>query len=140
MRCYDQDNKNFTKNYEMARVTGLEPATSGVTGQHSNQLSYTRALLLNQFNIGTSGRVRVSFVYVKQAYAFFKKNYQTSSLALRLEKFFLKGVSFNYCSLYRAISSAGRAPRLHRGCREFESLIAHHYFYTPCNLSVSRIF
>ena len=26
----------------MARVTGLEPATSGVTGQHSNQLSYTR--------------------------------------------------------------------------------------------------
>ena len=29
---------------EMARVTGLEPATSGVTGRHSNQLSYTRAL------------------------------------------------------------------------------------------------
>ncbi len=29
----------------MARVTGLEPATSGVTGRHSNQLSYTRAFL-----------------------------------------------------------------------------------------------
>ena len=28
---------------KVARVTGLEPATSGVTGQHSNQLSYTRA-------------------------------------------------------------------------------------------------
>ncbi|EGE55695.1 hypothetical protein RHECNPAF_8900111 [Rhizobium etli CNPAF512] len=27
-----------------------------------------------------------------------------------------------------AISSVGRAPRLHRGCREFESLIAHHFF------------
>ena len=27
---------------EVARVTGLEPATSGVTGRHSNQLSYTR--------------------------------------------------------------------------------------------------
>ena len=27
----------------------------------------------------------------------------------------------------RAISSVGRAPRLHRGCREFESLIAHHF-------------
>ncbi len=27
----------------VARVTGLEPATSGVTGRHSNQLSYTRA-------------------------------------------------------------------------------------------------
>jgi hypothetical protein len=28
---------------KVARVTGLEPATSGVTGRHSNQLSYTRA-------------------------------------------------------------------------------------------------
>ena len=28
----------------MARVTGLEPATFGVTGRHSNQLSYTRAI------------------------------------------------------------------------------------------------
>ncbi len=28
---------------EMAGVTGLEPAASGVTGQRSNQLSYTPA-------------------------------------------------------------------------------------------------
>ena len=28
----------------MARLTGLEPATSGVTGRHSNRLSYNRAL------------------------------------------------------------------------------------------------
>ena len=34
--------EGFTE-VEMARVTGLEPATSGVTGRHSNQLSYTRA-------------------------------------------------------------------------------------------------
>ena len=26
----------------LARLTGLEPATSGVTGRHSNQLSYNR--------------------------------------------------------------------------------------------------
>ena len=32
---------------KMARVTGLEPATSGVTGRHSNRLSYTRALDLS---------------------------------------------------------------------------------------------
>lgn len=35
----------------------------------------------------------------------------------------------------RAISSVGRAPRLHRGCREFESLIAHQ---TPSRFCVSR--
>ena len=29
----------------VARATGLEPATSGVTGRHSNRLSYARALL-----------------------------------------------------------------------------------------------
>ncbi len=36
----------------MARVTGLEPATSGVTGRRSNQLSYTRVF--------ASERVRAS--------------------------------------------------------------------------------
>ena len=29
--------------FQMARVTGLEPATPGVTGRYSNQLSYTRS-------------------------------------------------------------------------------------------------
>lgn len=39
----------------MARVTGLEPATSGVTGRHSNRLSYTRIILkwLERFRPGT---------------------------------------------------------------------------------------
>ena len=31
----------FKGKKEMAGVTGLEPAASGVTGQRSNQLSYT---------------------------------------------------------------------------------------------------
>ncbi len=79
----------------MARVTGLEPATSGVTGQHSNQLSYTRAFLSNQFIIGSRGRVRGSYVYVKQTYTFFLKNHQIQSLFLRLQKKFLKECLFN---------------------------------------------
>ena len=32
---------NFVRNSEMAGMTGLEPATFGVTSRHSNQLSYT---------------------------------------------------------------------------------------------------
>ena len=31
-----------------------------------------------------------------------------------------------YSLIHRAISSVGRAPRLHRGCRQFEPVIAHH--------------
>ncbi|CAM0120607.1 hypothetical protein SMJ63A_10067 [Stenotrophomonas geniculata] len=31
---------------KLAERTGLEPATSGVTGQHSNQLNYRSALKL----------------------------------------------------------------------------------------------
>ena len=34
----------------MARLTGLEPATFGVTGRHSNRLSYNRAA----FPLGTA--------------------------------------------------------------------------------------
>ena len=38
----------FKGKKEMAGVTGLEPAASGVTGQRSNQLSYTPAVSLSQ--------------------------------------------------------------------------------------------
>src|SRR5690348_17338277 len=34
-----------SKNPELAERTGLEPATSGVTGQHSNQLNYRSVVL-----------------------------------------------------------------------------------------------
>ena len=35
----------------MARVTGLEPAASGVTGRRSNQLSYTRVLMGGKYDM-----------------------------------------------------------------------------------------
>ena len=40
----------------MADRTGLEPATSGVTGQHSNQLNYRSALGTN--GAGTRSRTQ----------------------------------------------------------------------------------
>ncbi len=79
----------------MARVTGLEPATSGVTGQHSNQLSYTRALLVNQFT-NWHKRSCKGFMRLCQAgLCIFLKNHQITSLLLRLEKNFLKECPFS---------------------------------------------
>ena len=43
---------------EMARVTGLEPAASGVTGRRSNQLSYTRVLALGAGEAAPIGPTR----------------------------------------------------------------------------------
>ena len=44
----------------MARVTGLEPATSGVTGRHSNRLSYTPAGTASGANpVGDGGSFKV---------------------------------------------------------------------------------
>ncbi len=50
----------------MARVTGLEPATSGVTGRHSNRLSYTRAPTLPKGRSRRSGWIRSKPVSVKR--------------------------------------------------------------------------
>ena len=39
----------------MARLTGLEPATLGVTGRYSNQLSYNRVVVIYCHMVETSG-------------------------------------------------------------------------------------
>ena len=36
---------------KVARLTGLEPATPGVTGRYSNQLSYNRAFQTLQYSV-----------------------------------------------------------------------------------------
>ncbi len=41
----------------MARLTGLEPATPGVTGRYSNQLSYNRSLPPVRIGSGVRGVV-----------------------------------------------------------------------------------
>ena len=39
-----QAHLDHMRNRRVARLTGLEPATPGVTGRYSNQLSYNRPL------------------------------------------------------------------------------------------------
>ncbi len=46
--------------------------------------------------------------------------------------------SLKAASPRRAVSSVGRAPRLHRGCREFESLTAHHFIKTIQRFSCKK--
>ncbi len=45
MRRSSRFNITFHGEEEVARLTGLEPATPGVTGRYSNQLSYNRAYI-----------------------------------------------------------------------------------------------
>ena len=59
----------------MARVTGLEPATSGVTGRHSNQLSYTRNYSGERIRRSRVG-LRLSIFEVKPRVCYSEKNLQ----------------------------------------------------------------
>ena len=106
----------------MARVTGLEPAASGVTGRRSNQLSYTR------FS-SEMGRIRprIWSVNVKGAddCGFFDNAppspaAPSCALSLRI-------LSLPQC----AVSSVGRASRLHREGRRFEPVTAHQTAIRP---------
>ena len=53
----------------MAERTGLEPATSGVTGQHSNRLNYRSALFSSytkcETNLGVPTGIRTPVATVK---------------------------------------------------------------------------
>ena len=49
----------------MAERTGLEPATSGVTGQHSNQLNYSSALIVNLEQLTRSEEDTAIMIHVK---------------------------------------------------------------------------
>ena len=58
--------------------TGLEPATSGVTGRHSNQLNYRTRILLWELRPGIVSRLRVQsynifFIPANISQYFFKK-------------------------------------------------------------------
>ena len=73
--CNRQARKMFRK--EMARLTGLEPATPGVTGRYSNQLSYNRASSAPLANQRRSALLRGGLISVKRVGS---KNSPTSNL------------------------------------------------------------
>ncbi len=48
-----------TGGVKVARLTGLEPATPGVTGRYSNQLSYNRTFIADLSQQAPSGTVLI---------------------------------------------------------------------------------
>ena len=125
----------------MARVTGLEPATFGVTGRHSNHLSYTRTFFVMVLKVQNHERVIKLNRGKCQAHLL---TFFTKLCHFFKHTTFFHFLEFFACTYLRkslngspqwAISSVGRALRLHRRCREFESLIAHHCF----SLKIGRL-
>ncbi len=68
--------------------TGLEPATSAVTGRHSNQLNYRSnsfqrsGFFCNYPFVFGSAKIGVSLFHQKSFFAFFQKKYTPYLLAL----------------------------------------------------------
>ncbi len=82
----------------MAGVTGLEPATSGVTGRRSNQLSYTPTRQVE-------GLIRPSAGSVKRS---------KSQKAAALDKF------FNHKRLTLGKHPKSKSPGQSQGCKQIE--------------------
>ena len=52
---------------KVARVTGLEPAASGVTGRRSNQLSYTRVVGPRKYDVAEALSRRIFHFFARLA-------------------------------------------------------------------------
>jgi hypothetical protein len=128
---------------EMARATGLEPATSGVTGRHSNQLSYARAGLRGHrpqrgWDYGAGPKVssakRVQIDFPRHSFSAHRRRpastlrqHDIHSCGPRPQggrhlRSMLLGLTR---SAVRAVSSVGRASPLHGEGRRFEPVTAH---------------
>lgn len=91
--------------------TGLEPATSAVTGQHSNQLNY-RSVCILQSN---ECKIHDSFAFLKTFHALALQFYYRSTLNKQISKgFFVKNTLTNPDYVRSAFFSNPRCSRYKR--------------------------
>ena len=107
----------------VARLTGLEPATPGVTGRYSNQLSYNRPL----HSPGRPGAFRCSMVRALCRQARFVRKYENFASC----SWGVWGAGFAASEPAMLAEGSGRFDRFGRWCSEGRAAEWHSFLSQP---------